>query len=226
MCDKIGLMISTTEENYLKAIYKLMERDHKSASTNAISKIMKTSAASVTDMVKRLAQKKLIQYKPYKGAILTAEGVDKATTLIRKHRLWEVFLCDKLGFDWNEVHDIAEELEHISSAELVKRLDEYLGYPKFDPHGDPIPSEDGTFTLRQQSILSTLQPGEQGTLIGVRQHDNAFLSFLDQIKLNIGTHIKVLEKIEYDNSIKVMIKGKEQHLSDRVVKQLYIKETK
>ena len=112
-------MISVTEENYLKAIYKLMEKEHKAASTNAISREMNISAASVTDMIKRLAQKQLIKYVPYKGAMLTAEGVNKATTLIRRHRLWEVFLTDKLNFEWHEVHDIAEELEHINSDELI-----------------------------------------------------------------------------------------------------------
>ena len=130
--------ISHTEENYLKAIFKISERDGKPASTNAISSEMNTSAASVTDMIKRLSDKTLIHYERYRGVTLTKRGEQIATHLIRKHRLWEVFLVDKLHFSWDEVHEIAEQLEHIKSQRLVERLDEYLAFPKFDPHGDPL----------------------------------------------------------------------------------------
>ena len=149
-------MISHTEENYLKAIFKIAERENKTASTNSIAAILNTSAASVSDMLKRLSDKKLINYKKYKGVTLTTEGNIVATHLVRKHRLWEVFLVNKLKFSWEQVHDIAEQLEHIQSLELINRLDNFLNNPKFDPHGDPIPNAEGKFTLRNQHPLNDL----------------------------------------------------------------------
>ena len=216
-------MISIAEENYLKAIYKLMEKEQKSASTNAIAKEMRTTPASVTDMIKRLAQKELVNYAPYKGVTLTNTGIRKSTELIRKHRLWEYFLTEKLYFRWDEVHDIAEELEHINSVELINRLDNFLGYPKFDPHGDPIPNEEGKFTLRNQVPLNILEVGEICELVGIAEHGNAFLAYLDQISLKIGSRISVISRIEYDLSLKVMIENREQVLSSPIAKKLYVK---
>jgi DtxR family Mn-dependent transcriptional regulator len=152
--------LSQTEENYLKAIFKISEQQDAPASTNAISQAIRISAASVTDMLKRLAEKDLIHYEKYKGVILTPAGNRLATRLIRKHRLWEVFLVEKLHFSWDKVHEIAEQLEHIRSPELVERLDQFLGNPKYDPHGDPIPDAEGKFTHRQQVSLDELHPGE------------------------------------------------------------------
>ena len=148
-------MPSNTIENYLKAIYKISEKEQKTVSTSAISNEMNTTSASVTDMLKRLSYKELINYKKYRGVTLTKEGNRIATNLIRKHRLWEVFLLKHLNFRWHEVHDIAEELEHIDSDDLIERLDGFLGHPKFDPHGDPIPNKDGKITLRSQIPLLT-----------------------------------------------------------------------
>ena len=148
------MTVSTTEENYLKAIYKISERNNNLASTSAISAELNTTAASVTDMLKKLSNKALINYQKYRGVSLTKEGGSLATALIRKHRLWEVFLVDKLHFSWDEVHDIAEELEHINSAALIERLDAFLEYPKFDPHGEPIPNKDGKIMLRRQLPLT------------------------------------------------------------------------
>lgn len=215
--------ISYTEENYLKAIFKISERDGKPASTNAISGEMSTSAASVTDMVKRLSDKALIHYERYRGVTLTEQGEEIATHLIRKHRLWEVFLVDKLHFSWDEVHEIAEQLEHIKSQRLVERLDEYLGFPKFDPHGDPIPDADGNFTVRKQVLLSELKTGEQGVVVGVQDHTTAFLQYLDRMELVLGTPVQLLEFFEYDESMRVLINEKrEQVLSKKVCQNLFI----
>ena len=137
---------STAEENYLKAIFKITEKEGKTATTNAIAAALNTTAASVTDMLKRLAEKDLINYEKYRGVQLSSGGEQIATILIRKHRLWEVFLVNKLGFAWDEVHELAEQLEHIQGEALVERLDEYLGRPQFDPHGDPIPDAEGRWT--------------------------------------------------------------------------------
>ncbi len=216
-------MISHTEENYLKAIYKINEALQKAASTNAISKKMQTSAASVSDMLKRLAEKKLIHYEKYKGVTLTEKGNKTATTLIRKHRLWEVFLVNKLHFSWDKVHDIAEELEHIKSDLLIERLDNYLGHPKFDPHGDPIPDKDGHFTYRQQTPLSNLKVGDQGIIVGVQEHSTPFLQYLDQMKLTLGVQLKVIDQFEYDSSIKVStLDNIEINLTDKVAQNLFI----
>ncbi|MEO1514032.1 MAG: metal-dependent transcriptional regulator [Bacteroidota bacterium] len=216
-------MISQTEENYLKAIYKVCEKSDKPASTNAISKEMSTSAASVTDMLNRLSRKDLINYKPYKGVTLTDEGRKISTALIRKHRLWEVFLYEKLEFAWDEIHEIAEQLEHIHSAELIDRLDTFLGQPRFDPHGDPIPDANGNFISRQQISLAELEPGEKGILVGVQEHSSAFLQYLTRLQLGLGTEIELVESFEYDGSAKVRLaQGAEQILTKKVCQHLLV----
>lgn len=215
--------MSQTEENYLKAIFKISEKSGKTASTNAIAKAMKTSAASVTDMIKRLSEKSLINYEKYKGVTLTEAGNDIATHLIRKHRLWEVFLVEQLSFSWDEVHEIAEQLEHIKSTELVERLDEYLNYPKFDPHGDPIPDADGNFAFRKQLPLAELPEGEGGVVVGVQDHAPAFLRYLERLNLTLGAEVKVMERFEYDESVRIQLKGgNEQVLSKKVSQNLFI----
>ncbi len=215
--------ISYTEENYLKAIFKIVEREGKSASNNAISTEMNTTAASVTDMLKRLADKELINYKSHKGVTLTSKGSKIATHLIRKHRLWEVFLVDKLNFSWDEVHEMAEQLEHIQAPELVERLDEFLGSPKFDPHGDPIPDAEGKFTFRKQAPLLELEEGEKGVVVGVQDHSSAFLQYLDRLELVLGTKVQLMERFDYDDSVKIILNGeKEQVLSKKVAQNLFI----
>ena len=161
---------------------------------------LSTSPASVTDMLKRLSEKQYFHYEKYKGVYLTSKGIKLATTLLRRHRLWEVFLVDKLGFTWDEVHDLAEKLEHIDSKDLIQRLDDYLGNPKYDPHGDPIPTADGKFTIRNQVTLQSLNKDESGIVVGVREHDSSFLRYLDMMEINLGTTIRVLNHIDYDHS--------------------------
>lgn len=215
--------LSQTEENYLKAIYKISEREGKAASTNAISNEINISAASVTDMLKRLSEKNMVHYKKHKGVTLTSKGKKIATMLIRKHRLWEVFLVEKLSFSWDEVHEIAEQLEHIKSPNLVKRLDDFLGQPKFDPHGDPIPDADGNFTFRKQLPLAEISKGKKCVLVGVQDHSTSFLQYLDQLSLGLGASIEVLEVFEYDESIKIQLNlDQERILSHKVSQNLLV----
>lgn len=218
--------LTKTEENYLKAIFKISEKSQKSASTNAIASQLGTSAASVTDMLKKLSEKEYVNYEKYKGVTLKATGRKVATSLIRKHRLWEVFLVKKLRFSWDQVHEIAEELEHIPSDELIMRLDAYLDYPKFDPHGDPIPNADGKFTIRSQTALADMHKGQQGVLVGVRDHSSEFLKYLSRFNIKLGTHIAVVGQEMFDKSLQVIINKKETStLSDVVAQNLLMKKT-
>lgn len=216
--------ITQAEENYLKAIFTIAEKEAGPALTNAIAALMQTSAASVTDMLKRLSDKQLITYEKYRGVQLTKEGNRLATALIRKHRLWEVFLVDKLGFAWDEVHELAEQLEHVQGNDLVNRLDAFLGHPKFDPHGDPIPDADGRWTFRKQSPLATLQPGDRGVVTGVDDHSTTFLQYLDQLGLTLGAELELLERFPYDQSVRVRTRdGRELILSEKVTQNLFVK---
>lgn len=193
-------MQSFTEENYLKAIYHLSVGDG-NISTNEIAAAMNTKPASVTDMLKKLSEKSLINYTPYQGVSLGAEGKKIAISIVRKHRLWEFFLVEKLNFKWDEVHELAEELEHIQSKELIDRLDEFLNFPKHDPHGDPIPDRSGKIKISAFQSLAALKVGDSGIISGVREHMPVFLQYLEKIKLTIGTRATVLEIIDYDHSV-------------------------
>ena len=224
LCPNFFIMLSSTEENYLKAIYNISERESGSVTTNNIAHAMQTKAASVTDMIKKLAEKELVDYAKYRGVSLTEKGRSLATQLIRKHRLWETFLVDKLGFDWHEVHELAEELEHIRSNELINRLDAFLNYPKFDPHGDPIPNASGRFTIRQQVQLSEMHPGEKGDVVAVHHHDDALLRHLADIGIEINTFIEVLELHAYDQSIHVRINRDHViQISQQLAQKLFIR---
>jgi len=218
------MQLSNTEENYLKAIYKIAERENKAASTNTIAKYIGTAPASVTDMLKRLASKQLINYERYRGVTLTISGGREATQLIRRHRLWEVFLASKLRFSWESVHDIAEELEHIKSDELVNRLDGFLDYPKFDPHGDPIPNAQGKFTIRNQLPLIDLLPGNKAMLLGVREHETSFLKYLNELNIRLGTEFTIKSLNHFDRSMNVLIDHtRETLLSEKVSQILLVK---
>jgi DtxR family Mn-dependent transcriptional regulator len=205
-------MLTRTEENYIKAVFKIAEKDKKAVSTNALAALLATSAASVTDMLKRLAVKDMVIYEKYRGVILTPAGNKAAIALIRRHRLWETFLVGKLRFGWHQVHDIAEQLEHIDSEELMSRLDAFLDYPKFDPHGDPIPNAEGKFTLRAQIPLIDASLMFKYVVLGVKEHDEVFLKYLNSIGVKIGSEIRVMEMISYDKSLKVLIDGKNNHI--------------
>tara|TARA_X000000368_G_scaffold354520_1_gene296045 strand:- start:1107 stop:1763 length:657 start_codon:yes stop_codon:yes gene_type:complete len=216
-------MITLAEENYLKAIWIISLNTNKRASTNAIADEISTSAASVSDMLKKLQDKELINYERYKGVKLSKKGNSLATSIIRKHRLWETFLVKKLAFSWGEVHDVAEQLEHVKSDELVNRLDSFLGFPKFDPHGEPIPTKKGKITARNTIPLNELQPGTKGKVMGVTLDEKSFLNYLTQLDISIGTKIEVLEKVSFDQSLSVKIENTNQHISNDVAKHLLIK---
>lgn len=216
------MMNSFTEENYLKAIYKLNELNTDSVSTNAIAEKLNTKAASVTDMLKKLAEKKLINYQKYQGVSLTAAGNKVAIKVIRKHRLWEFFLVNTLKFKWDEVHDMAEELEHINSEELVLRLDNFLGNPKFDPHGDPIPDANGKFSTQKNKLLANSLANESVTMTGVVDHSAQFLQYLDKTGISLGDKIKIQEVNDYDKSFQISINNKKIYLSNEVAKNILV----
>jgi len=197
--------LTLAEENYLKAIYHLSGGGSDQVNTNSIADKLKTKPASVSDMIRKLADKGTIDYVKYQGVQITDDGKSTALQVIRKHRLWEVFLVDKLGFHWDEVHEIAEQLEHIRSPLLISRLDEFLGFPKFDPHGDPIPDEFGVISSKPRIILSTLPNGTNCTLVSMRDTGIAFLNYLDRIELPIGTEIRIQAKMEFDDSMEILI---------------------
>lgn len=202
------MQLSLTEENYLKAIYHLSSHGKNAVSTNAIAESIETKPASVSDMLRKLSNKKLIRYKKYQGVWMNEEGMKNALRVIRKHRLWEAFLVDKLKFNWDEVHEVAEQLEHIKSPLLIKRLDEFLGQPKFDPHGDPIPDEEGRFPEMQKFPLSDLKPGETATVVGLGETSSVFLKYLDKIHVALGSRVIVKEIVEFDNSYEISVNNR------------------
>lgn len=196
------LSLSYTEENYIKAVYHL-SHDNEQATTTALAEIMQTKPATVSDMIQKLARKKILNYKKYHGVDLTPKGKSVALKVIRKHRLWEVFLYEKLKFNWDEVHDIAEQLEHIQSPLLVERLDDFLGSPKVDPHGDPIPDSEGNFHVGPQYSLVDLNIEDSGVISSVTDSDPQLLKHLDHINIRLGLKIKVTSKVSFDGSMQV-----------------------
>ena len=216
-------MITLAEENYLKAILSISLNKDGKVSTNAIANEIGTSAASVSDMLKKLQEKKFIKYEKYKGVELSESGQNKALNVLRKHRLWETFLVNKLGFNWSEVHDVAEQLEHIQSAELIDRLDIFLEHPKFDPHGEPIPTKEGEIESTNTTPLNELQVNTKGKIMGVSLDEKDFLDYLTKLNITIGTEITLLEKISFDKSLSIKIANTKQHISNDVAKHLLIK---
>ncbi|MGI4832251.1 MAG: metal-dependent transcriptional regulator [Janthinobacterium lividum] len=215
--------MTIAEENYLKAIYKLAEAEpEQDVSTNRIAAALATRAASVTDMLRRLADKGLLAYEKYRGVQLTAEGRRLALLTVRKHRLWEVFLVQQLGFSWDEVHEVAEELEHVQSPLLLQRLDAFLGFPAFDPHGDPIPAADGAVRRPAHRLLADLAVGERGTLVAVRDTSAPFLQHLDKLGLPLGSAVRVLSREAFDNSLALCLdNGRTLSVSAEVGRNLF-----
>jgi DtxR family Mn-dependent transcriptional regulator len=197
-------MHTLTEENYLKAIYHLSESSE-SVSTKSIAENLSVNAASVTDMFKRLGDHKLVIYEKSKGVKLTEKGKKIALQIIRKHRLWETFLVEKLEFTWDEVHEIAEQLEHVHSDLLIERLDELLNYPKFDPHGGPIPDKNGKLPQLKSILLSEARAGVTYSISGVGKNSDAFLKYLNKTGLTLGQSIKIKEIEEFDGSMKIQL---------------------
>ena len=215
--------MTRAEENYIKTIFHLGGNQSQLISTNAIAEQMETKPSSVTDMAKKLAEKNLLNYIRYQGVSLTDLGVKTALSIIRKHRLWEVFLVKKLDFTWDEVHEVAEQLEHIKSEKLIDKIDELLDFPKFDPHGDPIPSKNGEFKERDKQLLSELKTGAQGICVGVKDTSAPFLKFLDKHNIALGDEVTVLEKEAFDDSLKIKVGESELQISNQIAINLYIK---
>ena len=219
------LTLSYTEENYLKSIYHLSQDGTHDVSTNAIADDLNTKAASVTDMIKKLANKEVLIYKKYKGVNVSDEGRRVALTVIRKHRLWEVFLVEKMKFNWDQIHDVAEQLEHIKSPLLIKRLDEFLGYPKYDPHGDPIPDENGEYKAKPQAPISMVKIGHEGIMVSVKDSSSPFLQYLDKIGAYIGAKIKIMDRVDFDGSNEILLDNKRTiFISKEVAENILISE--
>ncbi|MCH6200647.1 metal-dependent transcriptional regulator [Aquiflexum sp. LQ15W] len=202
------ITLTFAEENYLKAIYHLSDGGKKGVSTNDVSAEMKTKPASVSDMLRKLGEKDVIEYRKYYGLHITEEGKKLALQTIRKHRLWEVFLVEKLKFSWDEVDEVADDLSHVKSQVLIQRLDEYLGFPKFDPHGDPIPDEYGDVRTRPRLPINDLDLGSIGQIVAVKDSSPAFLRYLDKVGAYIGARIKVMDKTEFDGSVEILVDNK------------------
>ncbi|SDS48390.1 metal-dependent transcriptional regulator [Winogradskyella sediminis] len=215
--------MTLAEENYLKAIYHLEQQFPKGVSTNALAEEMKTKASSATDMVKKLAEKNMLTHIPYQGATLSDAGRDYAVNVIRRHRLWEVFLVEKLNFTWDEVHEVAEHLEHIQSDKLIDELDAFLGHPTNDPHGDPIPDKAGNFKHIEKIVLAKAEVGATYKCVGVDDSSSKFLKYLDSNKIALGTVITINHKEPFDNSIKISLENSEIVVSQSVAKNLYVK---
>lgn len=212
-----------SEENYLKTIYHLTNLTDSEISTNAISEMMETKASSVTDMLRKLAEKDLVNYKKYQGVSLTDKGRLTAKMIVRKHRLWEVFLVEKLDFAWDEVHDIAEQLEHIKSEQLINKLDDFLGNPTEDPHGDPIPDAQGRMVNTDKQLLSELAENQIGICVGVKDSSAEFLKYLDKQAIALGSKIEIIAKESFDLSTKIKVNEKELTISNKIAGNLFVK---
>lgn len=218
----IDKMLSFTEENYLKAIYHLAEGGTKAVLTNEIADSMNTRAASVTDMIKKLSAKNFISYEKYYGVKITKQGKLEALSIIRKHRLWETFLVQKLKFSWDEVHDIAEQLEHIQSPLLIEKLDEFLNYPKADPHGEPIPDRNGKVQVMAQGCLHDQPVGYKGRIVAVKDADSNLLKYLNKIGATPGAIIELMSKEEYDQSLEIIVENKKLTISKSVSQNILV----
>ncbi|NQV77584.1 MAG: metal-dependent transcriptional regulator [Lutibacter sp.] len=216
-------MLSQTEENYLKAIYSIGLSNAKNVNTTLIAENLETKPSSVTDMIQKLAEKEFVNYEKYKGVSLTQKGKKSAVEIVRKHRLWEVFLVNKLNYNWDEVHEMAEQLEHIKSDTLVGRLEAFLDFPKHDPHGDPIPDENGNIAHHKNIMLSSVDAETSCIVIGVKDSSSSFLNYLDNVNIKLGCTIKVISKEEFDNSMLIDNNHTVISISNQISKNLFVK---
>ena len=210
-------------ENYLKSIYHLSQSSPDGVSTNAIAAMLDTKASSVTDMIKKLAERDLIIYQKYQGVVLTDSGRMAAKMIVRKHRLWEVFLVETLDFSWDEVHEIAEELEHIKSEKLIEKLSAFLNHPTLDPHGDPIPNSKGEIPTVEKKLLSEIEVGKDAVCVGVKDTSTAFLKYLNKDGIALGEEIKILSREEFDGSMSIRVGSQEISISNKIANNLFVK---
>jgi len=217
------LNYSASEENYIKTIFHLQE-ENGTVTTNELARELRSRPASITDMMKKLKTKKMVHYQPYKGFRLTTEGKKVALVIIRRHRLWEFFLAEKLKFTWDEVHAIAEDMEHVSSKKLIDKLDAFLGFPRFDPHGDPIPDSQGKIETSKRVCLTELPLNKIGIVSNVSDQSTEMLELLKHKKIGIGTKLEVKKKFSFDNSMEVKINQQTQlNLSELLAKNIFVK---
>ncbi len=214
--------MTLSEENYLKTIYHLSALANTAVSTNAIAEKMDTKASSVTDMLKKLAEKNCINYIKYQGVSLTDTGKLAAKMIVRKHRLWETFLVEKLDFAWDEVHELAEQLEHIKSEKLINKLDDFLGNPTEDPHGDPIPDALGRILKIEKQLLSECEKGRIGICVGVKDTSSDFLKYLDKQEIALGSQMEIIEKESFDASLRIRVGTSEITVSQKIASNIYI----
>lgn len=213
---------SSSKENHLKAIFHLQEANG-NVTTNELAAALQTRPASVTDMLKKLKEQKLLNYQKYKGFKLSTEGRKVALQIIRKHRLWEYFLVEKLQFGWDEVHEIAEELEHISSRKLIDRLDAYLDFPKTDPHGDPIPDSTGKLTPVKQVELALLPLNHLAAVSSIGDQSPEMLDLLNHIQIGLGTKLEVKKRFAFDGSLEIRLKNQQTiSVSEHVAKNIFV----
>jgi DtxR family transcriptional regulator, Mn-dependent transcriptional regulator len=211
-----------SEENYLKTLYKLGSKQVKKVNNIALAKELNLNPATVLEMVRKLAGKKLVKVLPDKTIQLTEAGSKKALIIIRKHRLWEVFLTEKLKYGWNEVHGLAEQLEHVESEDMIDRLEAFLGYPSFDPHGDPIPDRNGNIKPKTSVSLATAVKGKNYVVVNLADTSDSFLDYLGKVNIKPATKLKLVEHNEYDNSSTIMIQKKIVQLSEKAAKNIMI----
>lgn len=216
-------MLSFTEENYLKALLKInLGTEHPEAGTNDLAAMLSVKPATVTDMLKKLKEKKLVNYERYGKISLTRDGRKRAVEVLRKHRLWETFLYEKLSFTWDEVHEVAEQLEHIQSNKLIDRIDELLGFPEFDPHGDAIPNANGDIKVRIQKTLDEIEPGKSCKMVAVKDNSTPFLQYVVKVGLGISSKIKVVSRQAYDAMVTIEVKGIKHTVSQKFAQNIYV----
>lgn len=218
----VAHFIHHSEENYLKTLYKLNSKQVKKVNNIALAKELGLNPATVLEMVRKLVAKKLVKIQADKTIQLTETGKKNALLIIRKHRLWEVFLTEKLKYNWNEVHILAEQLEHIESEDLVNRLDEFLGYPSFDPHGDPIPDKNGNIKITSSIPLSAALKGKNYVVTNLVDTSDSFLDYLGKLDIKPDTKIKLIEHNDYDNSVTILVQKKNIQLSEKAAKNILV----
>ncbi len=219
------MMLSYTEENYLKALLKLsfQNEDKPEAGTNEMAAYLGVKPATATDMLKKLKEKNLVSYQKYGKILLTDIGRKSGIAILRKHRLWETFLYEKLDFSWDEVHEVAEQLEHIQSAKLVDKLEEFLDFPEFDPHGDPIPKANGEMPVITKTLLSELKNGDVCKVAAIKDTSTLFLQYLEKLHITIGTTLSVIEVIAFDGSLNIQIEDAEpRSVSMKFAESLFV----
>ncbi|MFI5251525.1 MAG: metal-dependent transcriptional regulator [Bacteroidota bacterium] len=215
------MMQTQSEEDYIKGIY-FLQKENESVATSVLAKHLGIGDGSVTDMMKKLSQKRFINYERYQGVTLTTAGRRLALKLVRRHRLWEMFLVQFLGYTWDEIHNEAEILEHVTSDDLESRIDQALGYPKVDPHGDPIPTPDGDLVELRYKNLSECTEGERGVVLRVKDGNPEILKYMTKLGLGLNKRVEIIQKIQFDGSVIVKIDGKEVPLSEKLAQSIFV----